>query len=218
MFTGLVETIGTIADVRRQGANITLGILPAQSDFEVAVGASVAVDGVCLTMEHCSSNMLFFTAVYETLTRTTLAGAIRGKKVNLERALPAGGRFDGHMVLGHVDGIGTMVSDRSVGGGVMRAFRVPSELTELMALKGSVALDGVSLTIASVERDTIIVSLIPHTLAGSTMEYLKAGEPVNIECDVIARYIRHLLDCRSAGQTAAQRDENLLQVMKRSGF
>lgn len=218
MFTGLVESVGTIADISRRGASITLTIEPGRLDFDVPAGGSVAVDGACLTVERCSRNMLFFTAVYETLSRTTLARAVRGKRVNLERALPAGGRLDGHMVLGHVDGVGAMVADRPVGDAVLRTFRVPSALMELMAAKGSVALDGVSLTIAAVEHDTIIVSLIPHTLSCSTMEGLRPGDQVNIECDIVARYIRRLLDCRTTGKGGGERDEQLLRMMERSGF
>jgi riboflavin synthase len=222
MFTGLVETMGIIADIRRVGPGISLGVIPARRDFDVPVGASVALDGACLTMEQRSRNMLFFTAVYETLARTTLARAVRGTKINLERALAVGGRLDGHMVLGHVDGVGTMMADRAVGNSILRVFSIPSTLMPLMAVKGSVALDGVSLTIAAVEADTITVSLIPHTLSSSTMGDLRPGDAVNVECDVLARYVQRLLESRAAAQAGESHGdedgEHLLRVMKRSGF
>jgi riboflavin synthase len=223
MFTGLIETTGTLKEVRRAEKSMLLEILPAMIDFEVAIGASVCINGVCLTLESVVGKSLFFTAVQETLYRTAFKNARCGDMVNLERALKASGRFDGHIVLGHVDGVGLIVSDRIEGNSVVRSIVVPQALGSLLAEKGSVALDGISLTIAKVENDTIEISFIPHTLKSTTMHKKKAGDAMNIECDVLARYVARMISYplehpRSADSPAILSQGSLLDTLERSGF
>jgi riboflavin synthase len=193
MFTGLIETVATISDVRLSGLNQTIGIKPDRREFEVEVGGSVAIDGACLTLESTRQNILFFTAVYETLRHTTLARLRRGDRVNLERAVTLRSRMDGHIVQGHVDAVGTILGDRPKNGSIVRTVRIPEELRAFAAKKGSITIDGVSLTIAEVQNDTISVSIIPHTLRETNLRYKTAGRQVNLEVDVIARYVVNAL-------------------------
>ncbi|MDR0330595.1 MAG: riboflavin synthase [Chitinispirillales bacterium] len=190
MFTGLIETTGAVVGVRPYGKSVELCVRPGAPGFIVGIGASVAVDGVCLTLERRGlGGLMFFTAVAETLGRTTLAHAAAGRKVNLERALLASGRFDGHIVLGHVDAVGRIVSDERVGASLVRTVRLPDELSPFIAEKGSIAIDGVSLTIAEVKRGEVSVSLIPATVGKTAIAAKGVGGSVNIECDVLAKYM-----------------------------
>jgi len=190
MFTGLIETTGVIASARPRGGALELCIKPDAADFAVEAGASVAVDGVCLTLEKSDAGgRLFFTAVAETLGRSSAGKARAGRRVNLERAIPANGRLDGHIVLGHVDAVGRITADERVGVGIVRTIELPEELYPLTAEKGSIAVDGVSLTIAKAGPGAVSISLIPATLSQTTQGTKKPGDSVNIECDVLARYI-----------------------------
>ena len=194
MFTGIIETIGTIGSVKRGNKSITIGILPDREGYSVSIGGSVAVDGVCLTLESEAGKELFFTAVQETLKRTTLEQIRSGDRVNLERALLLGQRLEGHIVLGHVDDVGKIISDAKAGDSVLRIVWAPRQLRRFMAQKGSVAIDGISLTIADMGEETVTVSFIPHTLLQTTTSLKKPGNAVNIECDVFARYIYRQLN------------------------
>ncbi|MDR2577683.1 MAG: riboflavin synthase [Chitinispirillales bacterium] len=215
MFTGLIETIGTVAGVRRHGKSVELCVVPDAGGFDVEIGGSVAIDGVCLTLEkRGSGGRMFFTAVAETLNRTTFDNITTGRRVNLERAMRADGRLDGHIVLGHVDAVGKIIADEHVGVSVVRTVRVTRELAPFMAEKGSVAIDGISLTIAKAGDDTISVSLIPATIGKTTMSVKKVGDIVNIECDVFARYIYRMI---TAGVLPGG-DKTLLDKMQKSGF
>jgi riboflavin synthase len=220
MFTGLIETVGTVRKVQNVAESTRLGIEADRAGFTCAVGDSVAVDGTCLTVERFSGKMLFFTAVNETLARTTLARVREGRRVNLERALRLADRLGGHIVLGHVDGIGRIVRDETVGNSIVRSIRVPESLAMYLAMKGSVAIDGVSLTIADVAESTFSVSLIPHTAAETTIGSRKVGDEVNIECDVLARYIHRLLQAgRELPVLPTEHSSNsLLSKLEQGGF
>jgi riboflavin synthase len=220
MFTGLVETVGTISQIRRVDKSIKLGIIPKTAGFEAPDGSSVCINGVCLTVESTTGGALFFTAVNETLQRTTLASARPAETVNLERAIAVGGRLDGHFVLGHVDGVGAITGDRPVGDSVERRIRAPLSIGRLLARKGSVAIDGISLTIADIADEHIVIALIPATLESTTMGRKKPGDLVNIECDVVARYIERLLgrgpqDLRS---DSSNDSGSLVDKLERLGF
>jgi riboflavin synthase len=216
MFTGLIECMGVIRTIDHRGSSAVIGIEPDRNDFSVKPGGSVAIDGVCLTLEKQSGRTFLFSAVRETLQRTTFNGAAAGKKVNLERALCLGDRLDGHLVAGHVDGLGVITKDKEVGGSLLRTISVPDELTPLMAEKGSVAVDGVSLTIASCGITEITISFIPVTLAGTTMSLKKSGDKVNLECDMIARYLHKIVHGVQACRI--KREETLLSGLERLGF
>jgi riboflavin synthase len=159
-----------------------------------------------------------FSAVLETLKRTTFGKNRKGKRVNLERALLVGGRVDGHYVLGHVDGIGTIKQDRELNGSTLRTITVPKELSHFFSEKGSVAIDGISLTIADTTPTDITISFIPHTLSVTTMSLKRPGNTVNLECDMIARYLAHLLHTMPHHQSEATSSQSLVSLMERSGF
>ncbi|MGB7566977.1 MAG: riboflavin synthase [Chitinivibrionales bacterium] len=223
MFTGLIETTGVIQEIRRLDKSMALGVLPGMPDFDVSIGASVSINGVCLTLESVAGKRLFFTAVHETLDRTTFKNARVGDVVNLERALRASDRLDGHMVLGHVDCLGSIDSDRKEGAGIMRSITVSKEVMALMAEKGSVAVDGISLTIANIHNNLIVISLIPRTLETTTMGRKTTGDAVNIECDIVARYVARMLrfpleTTEETGLSGTLRHESLIDKLERSGF
>lgn len=217
MFTGLIECMGTIVSVQNKGTSISLGIRPDIPDFSVVPGGSVAVDGACLTVEESRGAVIYFAAVKETLDRTTLNSAVSGRRVNCERAMEVKSRFDGHIVLGHVDGVGIIEHDQDLGGSIMRTFRIPDNLVKFMSQKGSVAIDGISLTIASAEFNKISVSLIPATMEKTTMLKKKKQDIVNLECDVLARYLDNLLNYKTKLSDSGKPD-NLLDNLERFGF
>jgi riboflavin synthase len=227
MFTGIVETIGTIREVRHGNRSVTIGVAPDAPGYSLDIGGSLACDGVCLTLESLRGNVLYCTAVSETLDRTTIGSLQAGGRVNLERALSLSGRLDGHFVLGHVDATGTIVSDKREGDGLVRVISVPKDMARFIAEKGSVAVDGISLTVTAAGSDSFGVSLIPFTFEKTTMPLKKAGDAVNIECDVIARYLARLVSVRPSsggtGPTAGPRKDvaegsSLFDKMEGLGF
>jgi riboflavin synthase len=223
MFTGLIETVGTIKSVKKGSKSLKLGIAPGCDDYSVSLGGSIAVSGVCLTVELLSGNVLFFTAVNETLENTTLTHIKVGDQVNLERAMCLSDRLDGHIVLGHVDGVGRIESDRKVGDSLLRTLWVPDSLRRFMAKKGSVAIDGISLTIAESKEGTITISLVPHTMSKTTMLNMRVGQEVNIECDIIARYIYRQLQGKNkttgkSDLSSKQSDNNIISMLENNGF
>jgi len=201
VFTGIVERVGRVVAVRpadaESGAPAALEIAVGP-DFgrELAIGASVCVDGCCLTVVERSPGTLRFEAVPETLACTSLGDKRVGSRVNLERALPAGGRFDGHVVQGHVDGCGTVRALHRDSADVRIEIECEAPLRRYLVPKGSVAVAGVSLTVASVESHGFSVALIPHTLAETTLSDLQIGERVNLEADVLGKYVHHYLNQR----------------------
>lgn len=198
MFTGLVQALGSVAALEPLAGGARLRIDPGGLDLaDVAIGDSIAVNGCCLTVTALDAAGFAADVSRETLDCT--AGFAAGVRVNLEKALRAGDRLGGHMVTGHVDGVGEIVSIEPVGPSRVLVFRVPLALARYVARKGSVTVDGVSLTVNTVGRDTFAVNLIPHTLAMTGFGGLAAGARVNIEVDLIARYVERLLDGESGG-------------------
>jgi len=161
---------------------------------------------------------LFFTAVRETLLRTTLSECHAGRRVNMERALRLGDRLDGHLVLGHVDGIGHILSDTDVGGSVLRMIAVPVELSPLIAEKGSVAIDGISLTISKSTDATLTVSVIPATIKCTNMFTKKIGDMVNLECDIVSRYLYRITTFNNAAKGSVREPDSLINKLERFGF
>lgn len=198
MFTGIVESVATIAEiaVTGDGARITLRH-PLADD--VNIGDSVAINGTCLTVVDLNDGTMSFDVVNESLTRTNLGGLISGSHVNLERAMPATGRFDGHIVQGHVDGTVTVRIVESDGDGVRAWFDVPPHLMRYVVEKGSVTLDGASLTVAELDDAGFSVALIPHTMGVTTFGELEIGRVLNLETDVLAKYVERLVDERRRG-------------------
>ena len=191
MFTGLVEALGRVGAVETVGSGRRLRVVvPEKPAWRLELGESVAVSGVCLTVVEAGPGRLAFDLAEETLRVTTLGELGAGDPVNLERPLRFDGRLGGHLVLGHVDGIGRVTGIRPEGDGVWLEVEVPRGLRPLLIPKGSVTVDGVSLTVAGLEESVFAVALIPHTLAVTTLGRRRAGDPVNLEMDVIGKYVR----------------------------
>ena len=199
MFTGIVEELGTVTAFERRGdtARLTIAAVIARDGSEL--GASVAINGVCLTVVDRPAEGLTFEVGPETLHRTALGGLTPGRRVNLERPLRFGGALGGHLVLGHVDGVGTVERVERVESTARVRIALPDrDLAPLLIPQGSVAIDGVSLTVAALAVTTFEVMLIPHTLAVTTFGGLVGGETVNVEMDVIGKYLQRSLALRGA--------------------
>ena len=196
MFTGIVSDVGEVIDVERLGERDRLTVASRYDAATIAVGASIANAGVCLTVVGVepagTGAKLMFDVGAETLTVTTLKLWRKGTRVNLERSLKVGDELGGHMVSGHVDGVAQILSRRDFDGMTHLRFRAPHDLAKFIAVKGSVALDGTSLTVNAVEGEAFEVLLIPHTLAVTTWGERMAGDQVNIEVDQMARYAARL--------------------------
>lgn len=198
MFTGIVETCGTVRTAERTSGGVRVEIEHGRDWSDAAVGESVAVDGVCLTAIALAPGRATFELGPETLAVTTLGRLAVGDRVHLERALPLGGRLDGHMVLGHVDGVGTLAVRREGPDTLWLRFTAPGHVLRYCIAKGSVTVDGTSLTINSIDDAGFEVCLIPHTLAVTKLGALREGDGVNLEADVIGKYVERLLGPRLA--------------------
>ena len=193
MFTGLISDMGAVERLvpRQGGARLTLR--PGAMDVDALVlGESVACSGVCLTVVERGGGLVSFDAVPETLSRTTVGGWRSGSIVNLERALALGDRLGGHLVQGHVDAVGEVLTRVAEGQGARLAISLPAAIAPLVAEKGSIAVDGISLTVAAAGRDRFEVALIPETLARTTLGEARSGTKVNLEADVVARHVARL--------------------------
>ena len=197
MFTGIVIEQGKVTRARERRGTLDLEIEAPRLSKEVDVGDSVAVNGVCLTAVKATRRSMRFEAIEETLARSTLGTLKRGGNVNLELAARLSDRLGGHLVQGHVDGLARVVRIEEEDEARRVWFEVPGELLRYLVAKGSVALDGVSLTVVEVGSKTFQVALIPHTLQATTLGKLKVGSIVNVEVDVIAKYVERLTDWRT---------------------
>ena len=192
MFTGIITDVGRVRRLRR-GELLELTIATAFDTAAITIGASIACSGACLTVVAVEPGAFAVQASAETLTCTTLGDWVEGTPVNLEKSLRLGDELGGHLVLGHVDGTARIVERRPEAESVRFAFEAPEELAPFIAPKGSVALDGVSLTVNEVARNRFGVNIIPHTLACTNLGSLQAGQRMNLEVDLIARYVARLL-------------------------
>ncbi|MDH4112473.1 MAG: riboflavin synthase [Actinomycetota bacterium] len=190
MFTGIVEELGTVASFRDHRLEIDCGVVTDDSE----IGASVAVNGVCLTVVSRLSGGLAFDLSDETIARTSLRRLAAGATVNLERPVTLAARLGGHLVQGHVDGVGDVTDVQADGaGGARIRVGLPEQLRRYTIEKGSITVDGVSLTVAELDGDGVTIALIPHTLATTTLGTVTPGDPVNLEVDMIAKYVQRLL-------------------------
>ena len=197
MFTGIIEQIGSVQEMTDNEIGRRL-VLSAPGIGELPIGASISVNGVCLTAVGTKDDSLSVDIVPETLQRTNLGNLTAGNQVNLERPMSAQGRFDGHIVQGHIDGVGTVSAiDRTDDGGVVMNIDVPESLSRYLVEKGSITVDGVSLTVASISAAGLSVALIPHTLQVTTLGLRRKGDTVNLEVDVLAKYVERLLRAHS---------------------
>ena len=193
MFTGIVRERGTLVSVEDAEGGVRLGVDAPLTAGAASVGDSISVSGVCLTAVDVSDGQVAFDVVPETLGRTTLGAATAGTEVNIEPALRAGEPLGGHYVQGHVDGVGSVREVSREGEALRVTFEAPRELLRYCVVKGSVAVDGVSLTIAALDDDAFAVAVVPHTLEVTTLGTLAIGDRVNLEVDVLAKYVERLV-------------------------
>jgi len=208
MFTGIIEELGIVASFIRgaQSAKLTLSV--SKNLAAAKVGESIAVNGACLTVTNIKRNLLEFDISPETIKRSTLNEIKIGDKVNLERAVPVAGRLGGHLVSGHVDGVGEIKRKISQGKGLELYVSLPSDLIRYLVPKGSITLDGISLTVANIQRGLLVVSVVPHTARSTTLALKTVGDKLNIEVDILSKYIeRHL-----KGQMKGLTEDTLTQA------
>jgi len=216
VFTGIIEAVGAVAAVEPRGADVSLRIAAGGLDLrDVAIGDSIAVSGVCLTVVELAGGGFRADVSAETCARTCLARAAAGMPVNLEKALLPTTRLGGHLVSGHVDGVGEVLERRADGRSVRLRLRAPVPLARYIAAKGSICVDGVSLTVNDVEGAEFGVNIVPHTLASTTLGDFVAGRRVNLEVDLIARYLERLL---AGGAGASGGGGVTRELLARHGF
>ncbi|MGY3966098.1 riboflavin synthase [Aeromonas enteropelogenes] len=216
MFTGIIEAVGTLASLRRQGEDMALTVHAPTLDFgDVKLGDSIATNGVCLTVVALGDQSYTADVSLETLSRTGFAEAKVGDRVNLEKALMPTSRLGGHLVSGHVDGVGEVKSVASSGRAIEYWIKAPGSLSRYIAEKGSIAVDGISLTVNAVQGDLFRLTIVPHTAQETTIAQWKPGQRVNLEVDQIARYLERLMMGKSQESTAS----NLtLEKLAKAGF
>jgi riboflavin synthase len=194
MFTGIIEALGSVSDLQLRNAEWRIRISSKVLDLsDVKIGDSIAVNGVCLTVVQMVAQDFSADVSAETMKLTTLHNFSKGTVLNLEKALKAGGRLGGHIVSGHVDGVGELLSIKPDGGSIQMSFRAPVELARYIAKKGSICIDGTSLTVNEVNGACFSVYIIPHTQAQTVMHTYQKGERVNLEVDLISRYLERLI-------------------------
>ena len=215
MFTGIVEEMGVLRSVRRGAHSAVLSIGAETVLSDLKIGDSVAVNGVCLTATTVDAGGFTADVMHETLDRSSLGALVPGSPVNLERAMAANGRFGGHMVAGHIDGTGTITARRQDDNAVWYTVSAAPSLLRYIVEKGSIAIDGISLTVASVAADRFSVSVIPHTAAVTVLGRKRPGDIVNLETDIIGKYVEKLL--RPAADTAPKGGISLEFLME-NGF
>jgi riboflavin synthase len=209
MFTGLVETLGAITSLTHTGSGIRLSLKPL-SDYEVQIGDSISINGVCLTVTKHNGDISFDVSP-ETMKSTNLGELQVGDKVNLERALRLSDRLGGHIVTGHVDNTGRIISRKPVGEYTFYTFESPPEILKYVVKKGSIAIDGISLTVNDLDSRSFSVAIIPHTLTATNLGGKNVGDKVNLEVDIIGKYVEKLLGKEGSGSS-------LMTLLKEEGF
>ncbi|MCQ4574695.1 MAG: riboflavin synthase [Candidatus Brocadiales bacterium] len=218
MFTGIIENMGVVKELARVGQGGRLRIELSGLAGELGNGDSLSVDGVCLTVVDIAGGVAGFDVSHETLKRSTLGGLRPGDRVNLETALAVGDRLGGHFVQGHVDGTGTVEKIESRPGECTIWFSAGTELTQYMIEKGSVAVDGISLTVVDLTPQKFSIAIIPFTLENTTLGLKKAGDRVNIEADMLGKWIKKLQSPWGAPQGEAQGEGLTIETLKARGF
>ena len=193
MFTGIVEEMGTVRQIRKGRASAVLTIAADKVLEGTRIGDSIAVNGICLTVTSMENGTFTADVMHETLNRTAFSRLSAGSRVNLERAMAADGRFGGHIVAGHVDGVGTIAGIRKDDNAIWYTVLADPQLLRYVVEKGSITIDGISLTVAEVGSDHFSISAIPHTVAQTVLRDRKKGDPVNLETDIIGKYVEKLL-------------------------
>jgi riboflavin synthase len=203
MFTGIIEEVGRVIGITQQNDNRRLTVSSSQLVKELKTGDSIAVSGVCLTAVEIKSDSIGFDLAAETWNRTSFSRIKRGALVNLELPMRADGRFGGHMVQGHVDGTGKFLALDPIANAddYWLRIEIPSELARYVIFKGSLAIEGISLTVAGIEGTRVKVAIIPHTVEMTNLRSLKSGDPVNLEVDMIAKYVEKMMSGESANSS-----------------
>lgn len=194
MFTGIIEDVGFIADIRKSGGKWEFCIKTYLSDQGIYEGDSIAVDGVCLTATRLERGTFYADASLETLNLTTLKNKKSGDPVNIERAMASDGRFGGHFVMGHVDGIGTIKNIKTAGDSIRIEIEIPQDLSRYIVKKGSITIDGISLTVNEQHDNMVVVNIIPFTSLKATIGKKRMYDKVNIETDIIGKYIERFME------------------------
>lgn len=218
MFTGIIEEIGVVADIRRTGDSFVLAIEAKRILEGARLGDSIAVNGVCLTITSFSGNRFTVDVMPETVKATSLNTIKRGSKVNLERAMAAGGRFGGHFVSGHIDGTGVIKSKTRLENAIYYQIEADESILKNIILKGSIAVDGTSLTVFGITEETFTVSLIPHTLSETILGLKGTGDIVNLECDMIGKYIGHFISGIGSRTNQTGSSKITADFLKENGF
>lgn len=193
MFTGIIEEVGSVASIRKGAHSCVLTVNASRVLEDVHLGDSIATNGVCLTVTSFTSHSFSADVMHETLNRSSLGSLHIGSPVNLERAMLAGGRFGGHIVSGHIDGVGTISSIKEDDNAVWYTIEAPSSILRYIIEKGSITLDGISLTVAKVTNSNFSVSIIPHTRAQTNLAPKKVGDVLNLENDLVGKYVERLM-------------------------
>lgn len=218
MFTGIIETVGTVKRIARGARSASLEIEAPQILDDVEVGDSIATNGVCLTATSVTARTFTADVMHETLERSSLGTLTAGSHVNLERAMAANGRFGGHFVSGHIDATGTIARIERDDTAVWYTIDADPDVLRYVVEKGSVAIDGISLTVARVTKTSLSVSTVPHTNQQTTLPERACGDVVNLECDVIAKYTEKLLGLVPATGTAGQGSAITMEFLAKNGF
>ena len=219
MFTGIVEEVGKVKKLTLNGHSGKIEIEAKKVLEDAHLGDSIAVNGVCLTVTKISGNSFEADVMAETVRRTSLNGMTGGSLVNLERAMAANGRFGGHIVSGHVDTTGVILDITREENAIWYTIKVPSKELSQIAEKGSIALDGISLTVAFVGDTCFRVSVIPHTAANTTLSHKRSGDVINVETDVLAKYISRMLSFNNENETEKSEPSCItMEFLKENGF
>ncbi|WP_026584249.1 riboflavin synthase [Bacillus sp. J33] len=216
MFTGIIEELGTVKKVVQQGKAMKLTIQATKILSDLHLGDSIAVNGVCLTVTEFTKEEFSADVMPETFKSTSLSAIKERTKVNLERAMSANGRFGGHFVTGHVDGTGQILKKTASENAIYIQISVPAELTHLLIMKGSIAVDGISLTVFGNEENTVTVSIIPHTASETVLGFKSVGDIVNLEFDMLAKYLYSFMNKQKENVSPAKGISE--QFLQENGF
>jgi riboflavin synthase len=218
MFTGIIEEIGSVSNIKQNGQSFVITIDTQKILQDVGLGDSIAVNGVCLTVTSFTGKQFTVDVMPETVKATSLRSLKRGSKVNLERAMAAGGRFGGHFVSGHADGLGVIKSIQPVANAVYYEIEVASDILQYIIYKGSITVDGTSLTVFGLSENSFTISLIPHTTSETIIGLKSTGDIVNVECDMLGKYIEHFLSKRFNGSHSKEKSTITSQFLEENGF
>lgn len=218
MFTGIIEEIGSITNIKQTGESIVMTIDAKKILKDVQLGDSIAVNGVCLTVTSFTEKQFTVDVMPETVKATSLRSLKRSSKVNLERAMAAGGRFGGHFVSGHADGLGVIKSKKPIDNAIYYEIEVSNDILQYVIYKGSITVDGTSLTVFGLSENSFTISLIPHTTSETIIGLKGTGDIVNVECDILGKYIEHFLSNRFNGSQSKRKSTITSQFLEDNGF